>query len=128
MKDVTAAIIEKDGKILIARRAPGQKQAGKWEFPGGKIEPGETAPVCLMRELKEELGIATEIGNKMGESIYHYEHGAIRLIAFKAVWLSGQIRLSVHDEYAWVKPDELLTYDLAPADIPIIRELCKNAE
>lgn len=128
MKDVTAAIIEKDGKILITRRAPGQKQAGKWELPGGKIEPGETAQVCLMRELKEELGIAAEIGKKTGESIYHYEHGVIRLIAFKAVWLSGQIRLSVHDEYAWVKPDELLTYDLAPADIPIIRELCKNAE
>ena len=62
MTIVTCAIIEKDGKILIARRAEGQKLAGKWEFPGGKVEDGESPEECLKRELEEEFGIPTEVG------------------------------------------------------------------
>lgn len=63
MKQVTAAVIEKDGRVLIAQRKTGDALAGKWEFPGGKLEPGETPEACLRRELREEFGVETEIGD-----------------------------------------------------------------
>ena len=86
MKDVTAAIIVKDGKVLIAKRKPTDKLPDKWEFPGGKIEPDETPRDCLAREMKEEFGITVSVGEFLGESVYHYEHGAIRLLAYRACW------------------------------------------
>jgi 8-oxo-dGTP diphosphatase len=97
MKDVTAAIILKDDKVLITRRAPGQNLAGHWEFPGGKIESGETPEECLARELLEELAVQVTVGDKFGESIYDYETGSIRLIAYYTDILAGEINLSVHD-------------------------------
>lgn len=123
MKDVTAAIIIDNGKILIAQRADNQKLAGKWEFPGGKVEPGETPKECLVREIREELGIAIEAEEFFAESIYRYETGTIKLIAYKARWLDGEYKLSVHSQIKWVGPNELDRYDFAPADIPIIRKI-----
>lgn len=123
MKDVTAAIIFKDGKVLIARRAPGEKHAGGWEFPGGKIEAMETPQECLQRELLEELGIETKVKNFIAESIYEYPKGAIRLLAYKVDPVKGDICLSVHDAYRWVDIRDLLSYELLPADIPIVHKL-----
>ena len=102
IKDVTAAIIIRDNRVLITRRAYNQKLAGKWEFPGGKIEQGESPESCLIRELEEELGIHVRINQKFGESQYRYEHGEIRLLAYYADIVSGSITLSVHDAYSWV--------------------------
>lgn len=123
MKDVTAAIIIQDDKILITRRAPGQNLAGKWEFPGGKIEPGETPEICLARELEEELAITVLVGERFGESIYEYDRGTIRLLAYRAEILGGDIALSVHDSYSWESFSDLDRYDFAPADIPLVRKL-----
>lgn len=119
MKDVTAAIIIRDGKVLITRRAAGQAHAGWWEFPGGKVEDGESPEECLYRELKEELGVDTHIGNKLAESIYEYATGAIRLIAFEAAIAEGEIRLTVHEEALWANISDLSSYMLLPADRPI---------
>lgn len=119
MKDVTAAIIVKDGQVLIARRAPSEKLAGRWEFPGGKIEHAETPEQCLERELLEELGIKTQVNGFFAESVY----GSIRLLAYFADILAGTIQLRVHDKYRWVGPDALLDYDLLPADIAIAVKL-----
>ncbi|HHW00123.1 MAG TPA: 8-oxo-dGTP diphosphatase MutT [Clostridiaceae bacterium] len=123
MKLVTAAIIINSGKVLIAQRAENQNQAGKWEFPGGKVEPGETPEECLKREIKEELGINIEVKDFFGESIYHYDTGAIKLIAYKAQWTDGEYKLTAHSQIKWVKPQELDNYDFAPADICFVERL-----
>ena len=123
MKLVTAAIIYQDGKVLLTRRGPGEKLAGFWEFPGGKIEHGETYQECLTREIKEELNLQIEVGEVLTTSTYKYEHGDIHLIALEASILSGKIELTVHDKYEWVAPTDLVFYKLAPADIPIAERL-----
>lgn len=128
MKDVTAAIILEKGRVLITRRAPGEKHAGRWEFPGGKVEPGETPEACLRRELLEELEIETEIGEKLAESIYSYETGAIRLLAYRATILSGDLRLHVHDDYRWVAVDELTQYPLLDAYVVIAGVVLQEAK
>ena len=123
MKTVTAAILEKDGKILIARRRADDHQANKWEFPGGTVEPHETPQVCLKREMQEEFGITVAVGRFLGESVYRYDHGAIRLMAYRASWESGKIALNDHVAYRWVSPEHLSDYDFAPADIPFVEKL-----
>lgn len=124
MKIVTAAILRNSSKeILLCRRAPGQKNAGFWEFPGGKLNEGETLVQCIERELWEELGIAVIAGAVLGESIYQYTHGTIRLVAIECDWKEGELELRVHDKLKWVLPENLLDYDLSPADIPLARQL-----
>jgi|SRR5680860_618436 len=123
MKSVTAAIILKDDKILIAQRAPGENLAGKWEFPGGKTEPGETPRECLKREIREELDVEIEVSDFFGESIYTYHSGTIKLMAFWCKWISGDFMLNVHSQIAWVNRQELDLYDFAPADIPLVEKL-----
>jgi 8-oxo-dGTP diphosphatase len=126
IKVVTAAIIAKDNKFLIARRAEGELFVGFWEFPGGKIETGETPEECLRRELHEEFGVEAAIGDFFGESLYEYPKGAIRLLAYRADLTDCTIRLSVHDEYQWVLADELLRFNLLPADTPLVEKLIQN--
>lgn len=123
MKEVTAAIIVHDNRVLIARRGPGQKLAGKWEFPGGKIEAGETPEACLVREIKEELGVKIEIDGFFGKSIYRYKAGEIRLLGYKAKLISGDLRVTVHSEIRWIGQDELGDYDFAPPDLPFVEKL-----
>ena len=127
MKTVTAAIIANDGRILLARRAPGEKLAGRWEFPGGKLEEGEDERACLRRELKEELGIDCDVGDFFAESIHDYQGRdgikSIRLVAYLCHIIDGQLTPSVHDELAWSEPTRLTEYALAPADIPIAERL-----
>ena len=123
MKKVTAAILTKDGLFFIAKRKKADKLANKWEFPGGKIENGETAEECLKREIEEELRIKVRIGDFFGESIYQYPQGAIQLLAYWVYWESGSIELMAHDEYKWVSLRELDYYDFAPADIPLVKKL-----
>jgi 8-oxo-dGTP diphosphatase len=125
MKDVAAAVILQNGKVLLARRAPGENWAGGWEFPGGKVEPGETPKQCLQRELQEEFGVDALIKEFIAESVYEYANGSIRLLAYGAELVAGEITLRVHDKYAWVELDDLLAYDLLPADIPIALKLQK---
>ncbi len=121
--DVTAAIVINGGKVLIAQRGVGDRLEGKWEFPGGKVKPGETAPACLKREIREEFDIEIEVLDKLGESVYSYENGTIRLIAYICRWTSGTVKLNVHSNIKWVDVAELRSYDLAPADIPLAEKL-----
>lgn len=123
MKEVTAAIIMKENRVLIAERAPGENLAGKWEFPGGKIESGETPQECLKREIREELDVDIEVMDLLGESIYAYQSGTIKLMAFWCQWISGDFRLSVHSRIEWVTRSELDLYDFAPADLPLVERL-----
>ena len=125
MINVTAAIMEREGKILIAKRSSTSSLPNKWEFPGGKIETGETPEDCLQRELSEEFEIDVSIGAFFSESIYNYDHGSIRLIAYRVHTDQDIVTLNAHDEVQWVPVQNLLKYDLAPADVPIAMEVQK---
>lgn len=124
--DVVAAVIGRNDSVLVARRAEGQHLAGKWEFPRGKIEKNESAQECLRRELKEELGAIVEVGEYIGENLYHYPGKRVRLRAYHVKLLSLEIVLTVHDRIDWVKIDDLGAVDLAEADIPIALALQKQ--
>jgi mutator protein MutT len=123
--DVTAAIIVKDKKVFSARRKAGSHLAGFWEFPGGKLEAGETPEQCLARELHEEFQIVTRIGAYVGESIYDYGTKAVRLMAYQVDHLSGEFELIDHDEIRWLALDELDSVEWAPADIPLVDQYKK---
>ena len=114
-------MISKDGKILLCRRAPGQKLEGFWEFPGGKVEARETDQECLERELLEELDITTKVSKRIAENTHHYEHLSITLLLYRTRIVGGSIKPRVHDRIEWVHPSKVLNKDLAPADIPLAR-------
>jgi len=122
---VTAAIIEQDGKILLAKRKKEDPLKGKWEFPGGKIETNESPEACLKRELQEELGIDAVVGEFFCSSKYQYEHIAIELLVFRIESFAGEIKPNEHADLAWVAPVELNNYELPAADRPIVDELIK---
>lgn len=124
MIEVAAAIIHnEEGQILIARRRLGKSQAGLWEFPGGKIEAGESVVHCLQRELQEEMGIEIVPYESFGMNVHTYGSIQIRLIAWKARYQGGLIELIDHDEYRWVFPADLGQFRFAPADIPFVERL-----
>lgn len=127
MGRVTAAIIERDGRILIARRKAGDRFGGLWEFPGGKIESGESPEQCLRRELREELGVETEVRESLGTSRYDYGDLEVELLAFRVDLLTQDFCLNDHDEIRWVLPEELNQYAFPEADAPIVRRLAESA-
>ena len=126
MIPVCAGVILSSGKVLLARRAPGRRHAGLWEFPGGRVEPGETPSAALARELKEELGIDAVVGPELARAVHAYDFGEIELIAFLVPKFAGAPKLTDHDEIAWVEAKRLLEYDLAPADVPIARVVASH--
>ena len=89
---VCAAVIEDDGKVLLTERPAGKRLGGFWEFPGGKIDPGESPHQSLVRELREELGIEIEVGPVLETVYHHYEWGNVLIIAYLCRWRSGEIR------------------------------------
>ncbi len=121
MEIVTAGILEKNGRFLLAKRKPEKKFGGKWEFPGGKLEFGETPEQCLERELNEELGIEVEVGNFIASSVFEANGKQLHLQAYQIISYSGEMNLVDHTEIQWVTPNELLKYELTPADIPIAK-------
>ena len=123
---VTAAIILNDGRVLITQRHPDDRLAGLWEFPGGKIESGETPEQCLRRELREELDMSATIGGALGTSIYHYDHISIELMAYRAYWDGRPFRLISHQASQWVRPDALARFAFTPADLPFVRRLARG--
>lgn len=126
-KIVTAAVIERDGHILIAKRKQGKQHVGNWEFPGGTLEEGETPEQCLKRELQEELAIIAEIGDLFCTSDYTYTpEFTIRLLAYRTTVISGFFNLNDHEEIRWVKPADLTKYDFPEADRLIVERLIKE--
>lgn len=123
MEKVTAGIIEKDGKFLIAKRKTGKCIGAKWEFPGGKLEVGETLKECLKRELKEELNIDVEVKEFFASSCFSCDDRNIELLAYRVLYLSGDIQLNDHEEIKWVNPGELMSYEFTIPDVPIVEKL-----
>lgn len=123
--EVAAGIIyDSSGRILIARRKPEKSIGGKWEFPGGKIEAGETPEVCLKRELVEELGINVNTITPFMVTKHNYGDFQILLIVFECMIVSNDIiSMNDHDRITWVTKNELKLFDFAPADIPIVEAI-----
>jgi 8-oxo-dGTP diphosphatase len=121
-----AAIIRHNGKILLCQRKTGAL-AGKWEFPGGKLENGESPEECLVREIREELGLEIAVERIYKAVNMHYSHGDFLLLGYLTRYVSGQISLVVHQDYAWVEPERLTDYDLARANVPIAQSLVEEA-
>ena len=124
---VTAAVIERDGRVLIARRRSGDRFGGVWEFPGGKLEPGETPEEGLRREIDEELGLTIEVGACLGTFPFVSADWSIELIAFRAGWTGGTMVLREHDDARWVEPSEMEGFAFAEPDRPIVRLLSGEA-
>jgi 8-oxo-dGTP diphosphatase len=123
IRKVTAAIITKDGKILIAQKGPADKRANKWEFPGGKIDQGETPEECLVREMMEEFEIGIRVGDFFVESLFSYSEGQLLVLAYFCTWIDGILHPTEHADYKWVEAQELNQYDFVPSDMAIARKL-----
>lgn len=120
---VTAAVIEEQGKFLIAQRKKDSHQGLKWEFPGGKVEAGEGPETCLSREIKEELGVNIEVGDIYKVISHNYGEKQVILLCYKCKILEGIVSPIECEDYKWVSTEEMSAFDFAPADIPVVEAL-----
>ena len=127
MKRVVAALIWKDGKLLVCQRTRHQPMPLKWEFPGGKIEDGEQPRDALRRELDEELGIAATIGDEVARFQHTYPSGnAVELRFFDVRAYSGKLENRIFREIRWAAPAELPSYDFLEADRDLVTSLAQG--
>lgn len=117
---VTCAIIERDGMVLAAQRSRIMRMPLKWEFPGGKIEPGEGPEACLHRELLEELGLCVSVKRAMPTLTHRYPAFTVTLHPFVCELLSGKVVLNEHRAIAWLKPEELPALNWVEADVALV--------
>lgn len=118
--EVVAAVFERNGRFMVARKAPGKQLAGLWEFPGGKLEAGETQSAALLRELAEEFGVDCEVKSFICQYTFQYPDKQI-LIAFYRVTTTADFAfMRDHDAVAWLSREELTTINLAPADRDVL--------
>ena len=122
IRDVVCAIIKKNTAFLAAQRAAGQSNAHLWEFPGGKIRPGEQPQQALIREISEELGITVSVGKQLTPVIHHYSDKSIVLIPFICAIADGTPQSLEHAQILFVDPEKALQLSWSPADIPILHE------
>lgn len=123
---VVGAVIESKGKILCAQRGPGKSLAYLWEFPGGKVEPGETEREALEREIKEELICKVDVKDRITSTRYEYDFGFVTLTTFQCELLEGEPKLTEHVQVKWLPVEELDTLEWAPADVPTIELLAEG--
>ncbi len=124
--NVVGAVIERDGLILCAQRGPGGSLGGMWEFPGGKIENGESPRDALIREIDEELHCEIAVGDEVTTTRYEYDFGVVTLTTFWCELVSGTPTLTEHAEVRWLTRAELDQLDWAPADVPAV-EIIRSA-
>lgn len=124
---VVAAVISRfgdpEGKVLLVRRGPGQSGAGFWEFPGGKVEVGESDEQALIREIDEELSLSVKILSFIGEVEHSYPSKKICLRVYLCEAPHGELVLSEHDAHKWILPAQILTEELSEADRPFVKKI-----
>ena len=118
--DVVGAVFVDNGLVLAAQRGPGMSMSGMWEFPGGKIEPGETPEQSLARELEEELGVQATVGQHVVTTDWEYDFGIVRLSTYYCTLTSGAPKATEHAELRWVPAEDLAALEWAPADIEAV--------
>lgn len=119
MIEVTCAIIVENGRVLATRRSETMPHPLKWEFPGGKLKAGESPELCIVREIREELGIEVEVKQVLEPVTHHYQEHSIKLIPIICHILEGIISLTEHMEYSWIEPAELGKLDWLEADVKV---------
>jgi len=117
---VACALIERDGLVLSVQRSAAMSLPQKWEFPGGKIEPGEDAAGCLRREVREELGVEVEIGDSLPTTAHDYPAFSVVLYPQRCRIISGELTLHEHAAARWLSPADLFSVDWAAADLPVL--------
>ena len=118
---VVGAAVLRDGRVLASRRTDPPHLAGQWEFPGGKVEPGEGDAEALARELREELRVEVEVGDRLGDDLPIGETAVLRVYLCRL--LDGEPALVDHDEHRWLGRDELLDVPWIPVDLPLVEQL-----
>lgn len=121
--DVVGAILVREGTVLAAQRGPSMALAGYWEFPGGKIEAGETPQEALARELHEELLCDATVGDHVETTSYKYDFGIVTLTTFFATLEAGEPQATEHAELRWIAVADLRSVEWAPADIPAVERI-----
>ena len=120
---VTAAIIRRQGRVLVTQRLPGARDGGLWEFPGGKLEAGETPATALQRELREELDLAVTVEDIFAVVHHRYDWGAVLILAYYCTPLHERVRNLQVAAHRWLRPAELAALPFLPADLPLIERL-----
>jgi 8-oxo-dGTP diphosphatase len=120
---VAAAVIIRDGRVLLTRRAEGQHLAGLWEFPGGKLEDGESPEEALVRECQEECGIEVEVAEILEVTHHRYPEKEVLLLFYRCELRGGQVRHLEVADHAWVAPEDLDDYPLPPADEGVVARI-----
>lgn len=120
---VAAVLTQPDGRVLLAQRPPGKVYAGYWEFPGGKVEPGETLQTALVRELREELGISVNPSCRWITRVFEYPHAMVRLNFFRVFEWQGEPHPHEGQVFSWQLPDAVTVTPLLPANFPILKAL-----
>lgn len=124
--NVVGAVVVRDGTILSAQRSPYMSLPGMWEFPGGKVEAGETPQQALRREMEEELLCTVEIGEHVETTSHEYDFGIVTLTTFYATLIANEPRLTEHSEIRWIPPQQLKSVEWAPADVPAVDRIMRD--
>ena len=125
MIKVAAAIIRRDQRMLLTRRRADSHLPNLWEFPGGKVEPGESLPEALQRELREELGISVEVLDECYTTSHHYPARSVELHFFNCRIIKGEPSAIEVAEFRWVKSADLLSYNFPEADLELVERLSR---
>jgi len=120
---VVGAVIMKDGEVLCAQRGRTKTLPYKWEFPGGKIDAGESLQEALRREINEEMLCKVEVGEQIEHTVYEYDFGIVHLTTFYCELIEGEPALTEHESIKWLLPNDLFALDWAPADIPTVEKI-----
>ena len=120
---VSAGVVLRDGRVMLCRRKPGAHNGLKWEFPGGKLEPGETPEAALARELKEELDIVVEVGRICDAVLYRYPDREVLVLFYRCTLTEGEPRPVDCDAIQWAAPDDLASFNFSGADAEFVRRL-----
>ena len=124
MIEVVCGVIENSkGQFLACLRPIGKHLGGLWEFPGGKLDTGESPEIALIRELREELSVEVEVGPPLSRVIWHYEKVTICLMPFRCRIIAGEIQPTEHEQVLWCNPENFNDLKWAAADVPILREI-----